>query len=134
VSRLASRNRLLRERIEEMCQQSAQNGDASLQSVRTAGVLLEHYVSVLEAENRLQGKKAENTAHYYQHERGIYDGVASCLEAVADRSGVPSFRESVEDVADQLRKADPVHEDPTRFPNVVQALVYLIGALVIASR
>jgi hypothetical protein len=88
-----------------------------------------HYVNRLEAESRLKGKRASNTPHYYKCENGIYDGIAACLETIADNCRLPSFRESLEDAAEQLRKTDPAQENPEKLPNVIQALVYLIGAL-----
>jgi hypothetical protein len=88
-----------------------------------------HYVSRLEADSRLKGKRASNTPHYYNCDNGIYDGIAACLETIADNSRLPSFRESLEDAAEQLRRTDPAQENLEKLPNVIQALVYLIGAL-----
>jgi hypothetical protein len=99
-----------------------------------AGVLLEYYVSRLEATNRLRGKGARNTAHYYKCEKGFCDGIAACLEAIGDRSGAPRIQEQLDDAKVFLRKADPKLENPERFPNVAHALLHLVGALVIASR
>jgi hypothetical protein len=97
-------------------------------------MLLEYYVSRLEATNRLRGKGASNTAHYYKCEKGFCDGIAACLEAIGDRSGVPNLQEQLDDAKEHLRKADPKLENAERFPNVAHALLNLIGALVVASR
>jgi hypothetical protein len=92
-----------------------------------------HYVSRLDADGRLRGSRASNTPQYYRCETGIYDGIAACLETIADNSVLPSFRESLEDAADQLRRTDPARENPEKLPNVIQAVVYLIGALMQVS-
>ena len=106
----------------------------STTGIYEAGVLLQHYVERLGAENRLTGGAARNKPDYYHDEKGMYDGLAACLEALGDRSGVPSLREGAEDVADQLRRIDVEREDPEQSPRLVQALVYMIGVLMIATR
>jgi hypothetical protein len=62
--------------------------------------------------NVLQVSCASNTPHYYELESGIYDGIAACLELIADNSRLPSFRESLEDAAEHLRRTDPTRENP----------------------
>jgi hypothetical protein len=110
-----------------------ENIDMRTASIQAAGILLTRYVDRLNAESRLRGVRANNTVHYYNCEKGIYDGIATCLETIAERSGLPSFRESVDDAAEQMRQTDPARENPEDIPNITLTFVYLIGALIVAE-
>jgi hypothetical protein len=104
-------------------------------SIQAAGILLTHYVKRLEANGKINGNgnHRTNPPEESVNENGIYDEMAACLETIAARSCSPSFRESVDDAADQIRRTDPVREDPERIPNVILTFVTLIGALIAAE-
>jgi hypothetical protein len=104
------------------------------QALFTAAILLEYYVYRLDAASRLTGKKAKNSVHYYKSQKGFYDGVAACLDALGDRCGMPNLQERLDKASHHLRNADPQIEDPEHAPNVLHALVHVIGALSVASR
>jgi hypothetical protein len=104
------------------------------QALFTSAIMLEYYVYRLDAADRLRGKGARNSVHYYKSEKGFYDGIAACLDALGDRSGAPRLRERLDEASHQLRETDPRLEDPERFHTVAQALVHLVGAFTVASR
>jgi hypothetical protein len=106
----------------------------SAQRVYSAGVLLEYYVDRLGATNRLRGKGARNTTHYYKCEKGFCDGIAACLEAIGDRSGAPNLRCQLDDAKVHLSRVNPELENPENFPNVAHALLDLVAALVAANK
>jgi hypothetical protein len=104
------------------------------QTLFTAAILLEYYVYRLDAANRLIGERAKNSVHYYKSQKGFYDGVAACLEALGDRCGVPSLQAKLNEASHQLRHTESHTEDPEHAPHVAQALVHVIGALSVASK
>ncbi len=111
----------------------------SSHEVHQAGIRLESIVNRLGAS--LKGTEASNNANYYDYRKGLYDGVASCLESMemdtdaigfkSNTPGSPGARYDVciKDAIKHVRQADSRQEDPDRIPNVAQALVAILGAL-----
>src|SRR5213592_3185464 len=107
----------------------------SSHEVHEAGISLEQIVSRLHA--KLRGSGASNTADYYDYSKGLYDGVASALEALqatlrpnpAAVAGSTDARLGVflSRAIRALRAVDPSKEDPDKIPNVATALVEMVG-------
>ena len=117
--------------------------------VHSAGINLERIVSRLGA--KLAGPRPDNnSADYYDYGKGLFDGIASCLETMESEEayqfrttvkGSPAARYGVgiKEAIRMLRAADEsvraadeedrsVPEDPDNLSNLSGALVAILGA------
>jgi hypothetical protein len=94
--------------------------------VRQAGIMVEQLVSKLGA--TLKGPAATNHADYYDYDKGIYDGIASCLQAIneASKNDDLRFRTFISGAIDSLRRVDPARQDPDAAPDLISALVNML--------
>lgn len=109
----------------------------SSMEIHQAGISLERMVARTDA--KLTGKDAFNHADYYDYDKGIYDGIASTLEAIQGKfdsvrfrtteAGTPRARADVfsKSAADVLRSLDPNLIDPNKNVELVTAMVRILG-------
>jgi hypothetical protein len=111
--------------------------------ISSMAVLLEETVSELAAEDRLRWPNALNDANYYHEAEtdGFYDGIAACLDALADRfeneevngRNAASF---VRLAAKELWELEGEGRrwNPGEKLLIATAMLHLVGALEIDSR
>ena len=112
--------------------------------IHMAGIFLESIVADLHA--TLKGLDASNHADYYDYEKGVFDGLASCLESIQLATEIPAvmpngpgtlggrFSGHLRSAIEALRLIDPSVEDPDRQPQTVTAFVATVGALAALSQ
>jgi hypothetical protein len=130
---------LLDRKVNRTAKATRREEEMSSLHVHRAGIALESLVARLGA--KLCGKDATCSADYFDYHKGLYDGVAACLEAMqakpptltGDAAGSPGarFTAYLSRAADMMRRAadDPRSEDPDILPNVAPALVTLLGVI-----
>jgi len=113
------------------------------ENIPTMAVQLEELVAELNAEHRLKWPNATNEANYYEESssNGFYDGIASCLDVLADihewaksEGGDAAFflREAANTLW-QLEGASRRWKDAENLHKAA-ALLHLVTALEIESR